>query len=227
MYKVKIAPSILSADFSRLAEEVKRVEEAGADMVHIDVMDGHFVPNMTVGPVVVRCLRDKTRLPFDVHLMVERPELWVDKFIEAGADIVTVHVEATRCLYRLLSHIKDRGVKAGVALNPQTPPSQVSYVLDKADMVLVMTVDPGFGGQKFIAGMLRKIERVRKLAEEAGLNLDVEVDGGINHETARLVVKAGANVLVAGAYVFEGGNPIEAIKRLRESALQALSLIHI
>ena len=215
---VKIAPSILSADFTRLGEQVAEAEAAGADYIHIDVMDGHFVPNITVGPLVVEAVRRTTRLPLDVHLMIEAPERYIARFAEAGADILTVHVEACPHLHRVVQQIKGLGVKAGVSLNPATPLGSLEEILGGVDLVLVMTVNPGFGGQEFIAGMLSKIRRLRRMLDERGLKCELEVDGGINAETAPEVVAAGANVLVAGQAIFGAEEGVaEAMRRIRES----------
>lgn len=212
---LKIAPSLLAADFSRLAEEVKRVEEAGADLLHIDVMDGHFVPNLSMGPMIVESLRDKTKLPFDVHLMVEEPARFVQSYIEAGADIVTVHIEAFRGLYRTVKSIKELGKKAGIALNPPTPISSIEYLLNDLDMILIMSVDPGFGGQAFIPNVLPKISSARQMINERGLKIDLSVDGGVNEKTAPLIVKAGANVLVMGSAIFREKDVRSAIKKYK------------
>jgi len=215
---VKIAPSILSADFARLGEQVAEAEAAGADYIHIDVMDGHFVPNITVGPLVVEAVRRTTRLPLDVHLMIEAPERYIARFAKAGADILTVHVEACPHLHRVVQQIKGLGVKAGVSLNPATPLASLEEILGDVDLVLVMTVNPGFGGQEFIAGMLSKIRRLRRMLDERGLKCELEVDGGINAETAPEVVAAGANVLVAGQAIFGAEEGVaEAMRRIRES----------
>ncbi len=208
----KIAPSLLSADFSRLGEEVKRVEAAGADWLHFDVMDGHFVPNLTIGPLVVSSLRDKTGLFFDVHLMIQRPEQFIADFAEAGADLITVSAEACTHLHRVLQTIRALGKKAGVALNPATPLTSIEYILDEVDVVLIMSVNPGFGGQKFIPAVLPKITALKKMLGERPV--EISVDGGINAETAPLVVEAGATVLVAGTSVFGQENMIKAIKML-------------
>jgi ribulose-phosphate 3-epimerase len=200
-----IAPSILSADFARLGEEVRAIDEAGADWIHIDVMDGHFVPNLTIGPGVVKALRPHTDKPFDVHLMISPVDSFLEDFAEAGADLITVHPEAGPHLHRTVQRVKALGKRAGVSLNPGTVPDVVDYVLDDVDLVLVMSVNPGFGGQKFISGQLRKIEAIAEKITGRGLSVDIEVDGGIDAQTAPLAVSAGANVLVAGSATFRGG----------------------
>jgi ribulose-phosphate 3-epimerase len=205
-----IAPSILSADFARLGEEVRAIDEAGADWIHVDVMDGHFVPNITIGPGVVRALRPHSSKPFDVHLMISPVDLFLDAFAEAGADIITVHPEAGPHLHRTIQRIKALGKKAGVSLNPATPPDALDYVLDELDLVLVMSVNPGFGGQKFISRQLGKIERIGETIVQRGLKVELEVDGGIDPETACQAVGAGATVLVAGTAAFRGGPPAYA-----------------
>ena len=221
-HPIKIAPSILSADFSRLGEEVRRAEEAGADIIHLDIMDGHFVPNLTFGPIIVKAIRDYTKLPFYVHLMVERPEDYIESVIEAGGDLVIVHVEACIHLQKILSMIRDLGARSGVALNPATPLTTIEYVLDDLDLILIMSVNPGFGGQEFIPSVLPKIKRARRRVVKRGLEMEIAVDGGVNVETAPKIVEAGADVLVAGTAVFGKPDLKKAIQDLREAASKPL-----
>ncbi|WP_432774329.1 ribulose-phosphate 3-epimerase [Brevibacillus gelatini] len=213
---VKIAPSILSADFARLGEEILDVERGGADWIHVDVMDGHFVPNITIGPLIVEAIRPVTKLPLDVHLMIEEPDRYIPQFAKSGADWITVHQEACRHLHRTLYLIKEQGVKAGVVLNPATPISTIEHVLPDLDMVLLMTVNPGFGGQKFIHNVVPKIKTLRDMLDERGLgHVEIEIDGGVNAETARLCEEAGATVLVAGSAVFNQPDRAKAIAAIR------------
>ena len=214
---VKIAPSILAADFSRLGEEVKAVEEAGADWIHVDVMDGKFVPNITVGPLVVEALRKVTDLPLDVHLMIENADLYVEDFAVAGADIISVHAEACPHLHRTIQRIKDNGARAGVVLNPATTLFALDEIIEQVDMVLLMSVNPGFGGQEFIGSVLSKIELLRNTLNESGVELDVEVDGGVKPDNAATIKKAGANVLVAGSAIFGSDDYKKSIEELRNA----------
>ncbi|HDH88254.1 MAG TPA: ribulose-phosphate 3-epimerase [Desulfobacteraceae bacterium] len=212
----KIAPSILSADFTKLGEEIKALEKAGADYIHIDVMDGHFVPNITVGPMIVKAARKVTNLPLDVHLMIVNPERYIDDFVRAGSDLITVHVETVTHLHRLLGVIRDTGIKAGAALNPATPLSSIEHVLNNLDMVVLMTVNPGFGGQSFISEVLPKIEELKKMIDQKGMEVNIEVDGGINIENIAQVARAGANVFVAGNAIFGSQDYAETIALMRE-----------
>ncbi|WP_163870973.1 ribulose-phosphate 3-epimerase [Myxococcus eversor] len=212
---VRISPSLLSSDFGRLAEEVRDIEAAGADLIHVDVMDGRFVPNITIGPVVVEAIKRAATKPLDVHLMIVEPEKYVESFVKAGADVLTVHVEASPHLHRTLQQIRHAGAKASVVLNPSTPLSSIEEVLGDVDMVLLMSVNPGFGGQGFIEATVDKVRRLRAMFDARGLDTDIEVDGGINADTAKRVVVAGATVLVAGSYVFGAKDRAAAIRSLR------------
>ncbi|MEH7222515.1 ribulose-phosphate 3-epimerase [Bacillus sp. JJ1566] len=212
---IKIAPSILSADFAKLGEEIKDVENGGADYIHVDVMDGHFVPNITIGPLIVEAIRPITKLPLDVHLMIENPDQYIPTFAKAGADFLTVHVEACPHLHRTIQLIKSHGVKAGVVLNPATPVDTIKHVIEDIDLVLLMTVNPGFGGQKFIHSVLPKIQEVAQMVKDKNLKVEIEVDGGVNEETAKLCVDAGANVLVAGSAVYNQEDRKSAIEKIR------------
>jgi ribulose-phosphate 3-epimerase len=214
---ILIAPSLLSADFSKLAQEVKAVEKAGADLLHLDVMDGLFVPNLTFGPLVISSIRPHSNLIFDVHLMIESPERYIKDFADSGADWISIHAEATNHLHRAIWKIKEFDKKAGVALNPHTPLEIIKYVLEDLDYVLIMTVNPGFGGQKFIKNCLSKIKELKELIEKRGLNTLIEVDGGINAETAPEVIKAGAKILVAGSAIFGEKDYAKAIEALKSS----------
>lgn len=214
---IRIAPSILSADFARLAEEIRSVEEGGADWLHVDVMDGRFVPNITIGPPVVAAIRPVTKLPLDVHLMIADPDRYIPAFAKAGADIISVHAEACVHLHRTIHFIKEQGVKAGVVLNPHTPVETIRHVIADVDLVLLMTVNPGFGGQAFIPSVVPKIREVARLAGEQNKALDIEVDGGVNAKTAPLCAEAGANVLVAGSAIYNEADRVAAIRALREA----------
>jgi ribulose-phosphate 3-epimerase len=213
----RLAPSLLAADFGRLADEIARAERGGAAVVHVDVMDGHFVPNLTVGPVVVSAVRRATRLPIDVHLMIEEPDRHVDAFVDAGASWISVHVEAAAHLQRTIAHLRARGVRPGVALNPATPIGTLEEILPEVDYVLVMSVNPGFGGQRFLPPALEKVRRLRETIRARGLSVEIEVDGGIGPDNARALVEAGTDILVAGTSVFGSGDTEAAARALLES----------
>ena len=212
----KLSPSILSADFSRLKDEIQAVEEAGADYIHIDVMDGHFVPNITIGPMVVEAVKKITSLPLDVHLMISDPDKYIEDFIKAGSHLLSVHVETCPHLQRTVTYIRDKGVKPAVVLNPSTALYALEYILEEVDMVLLMTVNPGFGGQKFIPGMIPKIKKLRRLLDESQLSIELEVDGGVNLENIGLVSQAGADVVVAGSAVFKSVDCQETIREMKK-----------
>jgi ribulose-phosphate 3-epimerase len=215
---IKISPSILSADFSILGEEIKSLEKAGADLIHVDVMDGHFVPNITMGPPIINMIRKCTKLPFDVHLMISPVEKYIKDFANAGSDIITIHPEATDNLKRAVKTIRSLGKKAGVSLNPKTPISVLMDVINEIDLILIMSVNPGFAGQSFMSEVLPKVKELRQIINEKKLKIDIEIDGGINFETAPLAVKAGANILVSGTTIFAGGSLKENILKLRNCA---------
>jgi ribulose-phosphate 3-epimerase len=215
---VILAPSILSIDFGHLADEMARAERGGAGMFHLDVMDGHFVPNLTMGPAIVKAARRATTLPLDLHLMIEHADLFVDAFVDAGANWVSLHVEALPHVHRALGHLRERGVKAGVALNPATPLASVEEILTDVDYVVVMSVNPGFGGQRFIPGSLDKVRRLRELVRRRGLSTPIEVDGGVDESNVKALVEAGADMLVAGTAVFGKGDPESSARRLLEAA---------
>ena len=214
---IKISPSILSADFSILGDEIKSLEKAGADLIHVDVMDGHFVPNITMGPPIIKMVRKCTKLPFDVHLMISPVEKYIKAFADAGSDIITIHPEATDNLKRAVSTIKSLGKKAGVSLNPKTPISALMDVINEIDLILIMSVNPGFAGQSFMSEVLPKVSELRKMINDKKLKIDIEIDGGINFETAPLAVKAGANILVSGTTIFSGSLK-DNIQKLRNCA---------
>ena len=215
---IKLAPSILSADFARLLEDVKKVENAGCEYLHIDVMDGHFVPNITLGPGLIKSLRKDVNMVFDAHLMIENPDMYIKDFAEAGCDIIVVHQEACKHLHRTIQNIKSYNIKAGVALNPATPIETIKYILKDVDMVLIMTVNPGFGGQSFIDSMIDKIRELKAIVVEQNLNIDIQVDGGIKPSNVADVVKAGANVIVAGSAIFNSSDIKETVIEFRENA---------
>ncbi|HZJ77152.1 MAG TPA: ribulose-phosphate 3-epimerase [Oscillospiraceae bacterium] len=214
---MKLAPSILSADFSNLLKDIKMVEEAGCDMLHIDVMDGHFVPNITMGPLIMESLKGKTNLPFDVHLMIENPDRYIPQFVKAGAHIISVHGEACTHLHRTIQFITDHNVKASVALNPATPLNILEHILENLDMVLLMTVNPGYGGQDFIKSSLPKIRALRKMINDQGLSIDIQVDGGIKLDNVEKIVDAGANIIVAGSAIFNSKNIKQTVRQFKES----------
>ncbi|MBF4499899.1 ribulose-phosphate 3-epimerase [Savagea sp. SN6] len=218
---VKIAPSILSADFAKLGAEIQEVEAAGADWIHVDVMDGHFVPNITIGPLVVEAIRPVTKLPLDVHLMIENAEQYVETFAKAGADYITVHVEASPHLHRTIQMIRNAGAKPGVVLNPHTPIEAILPILSEVDLVLFMTVNPGFGGQAFIPEVLEKVAALRAIIDEKGYDIDIEIDGGINEETIQAAVRAGANVFVAGSAIFNKEDRAKALQGIRAAGERA------
>jgi ribulose-phosphate 3-epimerase len=223
MPRLEIAPSILAADFAALGDAVRAIERGGAELIHVDVMDGHFVPNISIGVPVVESLRKATRLPLDVHLMIEKPEQYVEAFADAGADTLIVHPEATYHLQKVLAAIRQRKLGAGVAINPATPVSVLSEVLDQVDTVLVMSVNPGFGGQKFLPGSLGKLRQLREIRERSGYSYRLEVDGGVGMETVAEIVRAGGEILVAGTSIFHTADPAEAVRKLRQAGAEALA----
>ncbi len=217
---IKIAPSILSADFAKLGDEIVRIDKAGADFVHIDVMDGHFVPNITIGPPIIKALRKVTKLPFDVHLMISDADKYIDSFADAGADIITVHAEVSPHLHQTLHKIKKHGIKAAVSLNPATSINTIEWVLSEVDMILVMSVNPGFGGQKYIEATTQKIKDLRDILVGRGINIDIEVDGGINLNNIYEITRAGANVIVSGSTIFSSQDTAKIIEELRQKAFK-------
>ena len=219
---IKIAPSILAADFAKLGQEVKEVEAAGAELIHIDVMDGHFVPNISFGAIALEAIRPLSTLPMDVHLMIENPDQYIEQFAKAGADYITVHVEACRHLHRTIQLIRSYGVKPGVVLNPHTPIEAIQHILEDVDMVLFMTVNPGFGGQKFIESVVPKVEALSKIIKERGLTIEIEIDGGINAETIVPCAKAGATVFVAGSAIYSKEDRAQALQEIKQAGLAAI-----
>lgn len=215
---IKLAPSILSADFARLLEDVKKVEKAGCEYLHIDVMDGHFVPNITLGPAIVKSLRRDVNMVFDTHLMIENPDDYIKDFVDAGSDLIVVHAEACRHLHRTIQNIKSYNVNVGVALNPATSIESIKHIIEDVDMVLIMTVNPGFGGQSFIESMLEKIKELKQLMDDKNLNVDIQVDGGIKPDNIHKVVEAGANIIVAGSAIFNSENIEETVSLMRKNA---------
>ena len=215
---IKLAPSILSADFARLLEDVKKVENAGCEYLHIDVMDGHFVPNITLGPAIIKSLRKDVNMVFDAHLMIENPDQYIKEFVDAGCDLIVVHQEACKHLHRTIQNIKSYGIKAGVALNPATPIETIKYVLEDIDMVLIMTVNPGFGGQSFIESIIHKIKELKSLIDKKGLKIDIQVDGGIKPDNVDKVVKAGANIIVAGSAIFNSDDIQHTVDLFRKNS---------
>ena len=215
---IKLAPSILSADFARLLEDVKKVENAGCEYLHIDVMDGHFVPNITLGPAIIKSLRKDVNMVFDAHLMIENPDQYIKEFVDAGCDLIVVHQEACKHLHRTIQNIKSYGIKAGVALNPATPIETIKYVLEDIDMVLIMTVNPGFGGQSFIESMIPKIKELKSLIDKKGLKVDIQVDGGIKPDNVDKVVKAGANIIVSGSAIFNSDDIQHTVDLFRKNS---------
>ncbi|ANU10513.1 ribulose-phosphate 3-epimerase [Planococcus antarcticus DSM 14505] len=220
---IKIAPSILAADFAKLGEEVLEVEKAGADWIHIDVMDGHFVPNISFGSVVLNAIRPLTKLPMDVHLMIENPDRYIEEFAKAGADFITVHVEACPHLHRTIQLIRSLGVKPGVVLNPHTPIETIQHILEDIDLVLFMTVNPGFGGQKFIHSVVPKVKQLSDMIKEKGLSIEIEIDGGINEETIGACAQAGATIFVAGSAIYSKKDRVEALQAIKKAGEEAIS----